>query len=139
MVDKKNPDAKALADAVNAAVERLGPLATATLLTAHAATVRTIQASGEYPRAVYGPNGATRVVESKAEEEELGKGWQRAPSDQHRQVAQSGAITGTDEAVNAAIAVRRASGLPAESREPFRATEADSMIQSDVTVDRSNA
>ena len=38
----------------------------------------------EYPRMMFGEGGATRTVLSLEEEKDLGAGWSREPSDEHR-------------------------------------------------------
>ena len=40
--------------------------------------------SNEYPRMLYGPDGATRIVASEMEELSIGPVWSRVPSAAHR-------------------------------------------------------
>ena len=116
-LDPKNPDVVALADAVAAAADKLGPLATVTLLDGHMQAVRRMVASNEFPRVLYGPEGKSATVQSKAEEEALGGGWDRNPSDEHRRLGSGGAVAATEDALSAELAVRRsqAAANPADS------------------------
>ena len=107
-LDPNNVDVKALATAVQSAVATFGPLATSVLLAGHVTAVGKIQASNDYPCTIYGPSGASRVVQSKVEETALGAGWSRVPADAHRTRAGSAAVAATNEAIAAELKVKRA-------------------------------
>lgn len=117
--DPRPAEEKAVSDAVDKAVDQHGPVATVTMLERELAKVRKAHRSGDYPKTVYGPNGQSQTVESKAQEKDLGKGWSDKPEDAHRerQSASSGAVAETTERVEAEAALRRAAYLanPADS------------------------
>ncbi len=104
---KTSPDAKKLADAVAVAKDKLGPLAVANLLDHHAHVARAENRSGEYPRVMYHKDGGTQTVLSKADEEGLGDGWSREPSDVHRGIYSRDSVAGTTEDIEAEVALRR--------------------------------
>ena len=135
-LDPKNPDVVALADAVAAAADKLGPLATVTLLDGHMQAVRRMVASNEFPRVLYGPEGKSATVQSKAEEEALGGGWDRNPSDEHRRPGSGGAVAATEDALSAELAVRRsqAAANPADSAAVSNAAVVPQKITSDTTT-----
>ena len=139
-LDPKNPTAKALADAVATAAEKLGPLATVTLLDGHMQAIRRMADSNEYPRTLYGKEGKTATVQSKAEEDDLGKGWSRTPADEHRAMVPSGAVATTQEMLAAELAVRRqqASLDPANSAAASAATATGTGLVT-ITTDTTSA
>lgn len=119
MKDKRSAEEKSISDVVDKAIEQHGPLATVAMLDRKLAEVRRVQRSGDYPKQMYGKDGVTVAVDSKADEEKLGKGWSDKPDDGHRDAIRvgSGAVVQTTEQVDAEAAMRRARYLadPADS------------------------
>ena len=131
-------DAAALAEAVKAAVDGLGPFATARLLQEHVDAVRLLQKAGDFPRMLYGPNGQTLVVDSASQEAEAGEGWSREPQGEHRAGQGSGAVATTREALAAELAVRRRAVIenPADGTDAFNDPDTDSQITDSTTTRR---
>lgn len=134
--DKRPAEEKAVADAVATALDKLGPLATATLLENQIAVVRRVERSAEYPKALYGKNGETRIVQSKAEEADA-KGFSTTPSDDHRAAQSSGAVAENQTRVEAEVAVRRAKYLadPTDSTAHSAVQGSGVIVGHDATMD----